>query len=335
MTDCLPEIGQVAPTMWGRRPYAYPGANLGTGNRCGHNPEQFATDRLALPKVKGGHLPSVLKKAIKRSAEFFTDPDVMSRLGYHKNKLNKDGSYRQVRSENREAVVLVLHAVLSAIDLASLRVGYYKPDGTFRNYTCDELAARVGLTCLERHPEDPANPRQVANSRWWRALGWLKAAAGLKLFEQYEEKEDGSKRGRAAIKTMDERFLMLLSQYPVKTMAKARKAAYERVLKFLGRAPKYNIQTTQERDRLNSSLDATPAATSRRKNLAPAGHDATSPMPLHSIDGEVKAYTKYVEEFTKHIIEAEGRHPGPRLGQLFIEYGGLTAEEFKLQQLRM
>lgn len=333
MTDCLPEIGQVAP-MWGRRPYAYPGANLGTGNRCGHNPEQFAVARLALPKVKGGHLPSVLKKAIKRSADFFADPDVVSRLGYHKNKRNKDGSLRQVRSENREAVVLVLHAILSAIDLASLRVGYYRPDGTFRNYTCDELAARVSMTTIEKHPEDPANPRQVANSRWWRALAWLKDAAGIKVFEQYEDKDDGSKRARAAIKTMDEKFLMLLARYPVKAMKKARDAAYKRVLAFLGRAPKYNLQTVQERERLNRELDHTPTAASRRKNLAPSCRDATSPMPLHSTEAMVKAYAEYVEKFTQHIIEAEGRHPGPNLGRLFREYGGLTSQEFELQQLR-
>jgi len=333
MAALMPEIGQTE-RMWGKSTYAHPGVNLGTGNRCGHNPEQFAADRLALPKVKGGHLPAVLKKAIKRSADFFADPAVVSRLGYHKHKRNKDGSRRQVRSENREAVVLVLHAILSAIDLASLRVGHYRSDGSFRNYTCDELAARVSMTTLEKHPEDPANPRQVASSRWWRALAWLKDAAGIKVFEQYEDKDDGTKRARAAIKTMDEKFLMLLARYPIKAMKKAREAAYKRISTFLGRAPKYNVQTVQERERLNRELDHTPTAPNRRKNLAPSCRDATSPMPLHSTDALVKAYTKYVEEFTQHIIEAEGRHPGPRLARLFTAYGGLSREEFELQQLK-
>ncbi|WP_210669000.1 hypothetical protein [Pseudomonas protegens] len=336
MTDCLPEIGQVAP-MWGRRPYAYPGANLGTGNRCGHNPEQFATDRLALPKVKGGHLPSVLKKAIKRSEEFFADPDVMSRLGYHRNKKrNQDGSFRKIRSELRECVALVQIAILSATDLVSLRIGHWCADGSFRNYTCDELAARVGLACLEKNPEDPENPRMVASSRWWRAFGWIKDSAGLQVFEQYEEKEDGSKRARAAIKTIDEKFLMLLARFPAKALHKARKNAYERLRTFLKRAPKYNIQTEQERSELDNLLGITPTPTrTKRKNQKPTPADATTPMPLHSTDHLKREYQRHVDEVTARIIEAEGSHPGPRLRKLFFEYGGLTHEQFEQQHIRL
>lgn len=337
MAALVPEIGQTV-RMWGKSPYAHPGANLGTGNRCGHKPDQFAADRLALPKVKGGHLPSVLKKGIKRALEFFEDPDVMSRLGYHR-KRNKDGSFRKVRSERRETEVLVLHAVLSGLDLASLRVGFYRPDGSFRNFTCDELAARVGLTCLEKNPEDPENPRTVASSRWWRGFSWLKEAAGLEVFEQYEEKADGSKRGRPAIKTMDERFLRLLTKYPKQALFKARQKVYAKVKAFVNSGYEH-IQTVQEREELERGLDASMGHTRfyrkvKPKNQEPKVRDATSPQPAGSHESRRDAYAKHQEEVMARMIEAEGRHPGGRQAQkLWAHYGGLSFSDFEAQHYR-
>lgn len=323
--------------MWGRRPYAHPGKNLRTGNRCGHNPERFAADRLALPKVKTGHLPAILKTAIKRAVEFFDDPDVMSRLGYHrKKKRNKDGSFRKVRSEHRETLTLVLHALFSAVDVASLRIGHYRVDGSFRNYTCDELAARVGLTCLERNPEDPEKPREVASSRWWRGIGWLKAAAGLEIYEQYEEKADGSKRARPAIKRIDEKFVQLLTRYPVSKLQKARQAAYARVREFLGKANEFGIQTVQERRKLEKQLDKSKRSPFMQqfKNEKPRGREDTAPNTPRSLEYLKAEYDKHVAEVTQRMIAGEGRHPGPRHGLLFPKYGGMTWEDFKQSHTR-
>ncbi|MEE1883389.1 hypothetical protein V0R55_24805 [Pseudomonas soli] len=336
MTDLTPEIGQVAP-MWGRRPYSHPGKNLGTGNRCGHNPEKFAADRLALPKVKTGHLPAVLKTAIKRSFEFFADPDVMARLGYHRNKKrNKDGSYRKVRSEHREALSLVQHAIFSAVDIASLRIGHWRKDGSFRHYSCDELAERVGLTCLERDPEDPQNPRKVASSRWWRAIGWLKKAGAIQIFEQYEEKEDGSKRARPAIKCVDEKFLRLLTRYPANKLQVARAKAYARVREFVGKANAFGIQTVQERKQLDKQLDKTRRSPFQQqfKNQQPPGRDDTAPNAPRSLEYLKGEYDKHCAEVTARMIAGEGRHPGPRHGLLFPKYGGMTWDAFKQRHAR-
>ncbi|MBF8694942.1 hypothetical protein [Pseudomonas fulva] len=335
MTDCLPEIGQVAPSMWGRRPYAHPGANLGTGNRCGHNPEQFATDRLALPKVKADHgcLPRVLTKNMKRAVEFFSDPNVMKSLGFHQNKHNLDGSNRQVRSENREAVSLVWHAIVSAIDLASLRVGYYLKDGQFKNYSALDLAERCGMVRDGRDPDRPGATKRFPTSRFWRAFKWLKDAGAVSVFEQYEDKGNDELRGRPAIKAVSEKFIRLFGSITGAVMKKARDAAYKRVAVFLARARIFGIQTTDEVDELERGLQVDlmmrEVFGSKAKNQKPNRTHKTVRVNIHrdplDLDVLRTKWEAYAAKITKRI-EDKLQRPlrGAENVTLFAKAGGLN-----------
>jgi len=255
MAALMPETGQTE-RMWGKSLYAHPGTNLGTGNRCGHNPEQFAADRLDLPKVKAGHgyLPRVLTKTMKRCIEFFNDPSLMKSLGFHKDKFNLDGSNRQVRSEDREAVALVYQSIVSCTDLASFRVGHYLKDGQFRNYTALELAERCGMVRVGKDPDQPGKLKRFPTSRFWRAFKRLKGVGAIEVFEQFEEKENGDMRGRPAIKTVSEKFMRRLGSITGGVMKKARANAYQRTAVFLARARVFGIQTVQEADELDSQI---------------------------------------------------------------------------------
>lgn len=331
---CEPDSGQVAP-MWGRRPYAHPGANLGTGNRCGHKPDQFAADLLALPKIKAdhGHLPRVLSKNMKRAVDFFNDPNVMRPLGFHRHKHNLDGSKRQVRSENREAVSLLWHAIASTVDLASLRVGHYLKDGQFKNYSALDLAERCGMVREGLDPDDKTRTKRFPTSRFWRAFKWLKDAGGITVFEQFEDKGNDELRGRPAIKTVSEDFLRLFGSISGGVMKKARAAAYRRVAVFLARARLFGIQNVEEVGELESRLQVDQMMRSifgaPGKNQKPGRAHKTVKVNVNrdGLDFDVlhTEWKIYAAKITKAIEGQLGRAlRGPEHVTLYAKSGGLS-----------
>lgn len=335
MTDSMPKLGQAA-LLWGCRPYIHPGENRGSGNRCGHDPEKLAEDRLALPPIKGEYRPSVITKIMKRAVQFFYDPEVMPLIGFHRGgKKNKDGSWRQVRSENREAVALVYNAIAAAVDLASLRVGTYTPSGAFKNLDFDELARRCGLTCLSKDPNDP---RPVANSRFYRAIQWLKKAGAIEIFEQYEEKENGDKRARPAIKTLSAKFLRRLGRITGGELKKARKNAYDRVVKFLGKASKFGIMLDSERDKLDEELlsaGVNKALFGKKtaRNLEPGRNHQLTTDVANGFDVLKASYDAYCAGVDARIEQKLGRKPkGAEHTRLAAQCGWLTWDAWLKRQ---
>ncbi|MNM35034.1 hypothetical protein D3C81_457000 [compost metagenome] len=314
----------VAPTLsWGRRAYQHPGEYLGTGNRCGHKPEQLAEDRLALPQVRGGFYLKIQQQLIDAAKRYFYAPRELTLLSNLSRKRNHDGMPRQNRSEGREAQSLVLSAILSMTDFASLRVGTPMADGSFRSRSCDELARACGLT---RPSRDPEHPEPVASGRFYRALAQLKQAAAITLYEQYEVKEDGSKRARVAIKTVSESFLIVLGRLSFAAFRAFRDECSKKLRKFRNNWRHANPQVNDviaagnavQREQQARGLPWS-RALPKRKNRAPRP--------------EVDPVQQLKDDYAQHVQDIEAKiadkYPGIRIGmrdrlKLFAELGGMT-----------
>lgn len=334
MSDIMTDAGPQTLT-WGRTIYPYPGLNLGSGNRCGHDPQRLAADRLALPEVSGGHRLQIITKLLKRAEAYFADPESCKLLAHLSGKKNRDGSPRQNRSEGREAQALVLSAIIAATDFKSLRVGTYTARGEFCNVQFDEIARRCGLTRLQKDPQDPSKTEFVASSRFWRAVAWLKRAGVIEVYEQYEETTEG-KRGRPAIKTVSEKFLRLLGGLTRAAMKSIRNKASQKVSKYLTSAVNSGVQSQDEVDQLESEVRS--ARTHKElfpkpamKNQFPKAVDRDNGSESLKAD-----YELFVAQVYRDMADALGRQPRGMEGtKLFAQHGGLQFPEWARRRLKL
>lgn len=325
----------LSPMMWGKSAYSYPGKFLGSGNRCGHDPARFSAERLALPETKSGHRLSILQKLIDRVQGYFLDPASIPLLAYREDKKKHDGSYRQNRSEAREAHGLVASTIIADLDLKSLRVGNYAPNGEFRCTSFDELARRCGLT----KPAAIATDKPVANSRFWRCVAQLKRAGMFEVFEQYEETPDG-KRGRPAIKVVSEKFLRVLGGITKDAMGAARKKATKAVAKFIAGAVVGGIQSKDEQDELSAQVRSQRTRKTLFpkpviKNLSPG---VSSPVGVLEPDNSLllESWKAHSEQVYAAMAEALGRRPTLAESRTrYAEFGGLTTEEWSARRRRL
>jgi len=243
------------PLSWGRKIYKYPGLHLGTGNRCGHDPQALAVDRLDLHDPRGGHWPKLIQAGIKRIQAYFDNAAALPPLAHLSKKKNKDGTLRQNRSEAREAQALVTSVIFTYLDLKSLRVGYYTNTGAFVSITFLEIARRCGMTCEIKDRENEGELKEVPTSRFWRAVRDLKEAGVIRVFEQYEERDAG-KRALTAIKTFSEKFLRLITGWSPKRVENARKRAHGRVGGFLLGAIEAGVENVNQRKHLIKEIQS-------------------------------------------------------------------------------
>ncbi|WP_122423325.1 hypothetical protein, partial [Pseudomonas viridiflava] len=321
-------IAEHPPIMWGKTPYPYAGEFWGTGNRCGHDPQRLADERLSLPVTHNGHWPQAITRLMKKVQAYFAEPESLPLLAYMSGKRNRDGSFRQNRSEARETHALITTAILARLDLKSLRVGTYKPNGEFVPTSFDELAALCGLT---KPSKDPADPRPVASSRFWRGVAQIKRAGALEVFEQYDETPDGL-RGRPAIKTVSEKFLRVLGGLTKNAMGKARQAASRRVAKYVGNATQSGIQSTAEREKLSRDV----RSKRTRDELFPKPA-VKNKQPNSTIEPDadlvLDAYKAHSEAVYARIRDALGRRPTmAEARRLFAEHGGLSPEAWEARR---
>lgn len=207
-----------ATIMWGRMPYPYHGANLGTGNRCGHNPNRPEFHLFSEPSWATS-IPHVMRKLLEAVKGYYYSPlSTLPSLGNLNGRRNKDGDPRKNRSEARAAEVLVMRAILYNTDYASLRVGVPKADGRFVPRSCVELARLAGLLKTKADPSEDDEPAP----RFWRAFRRLRLAGAFDVYLQYEEKADGSKRARPAIKRLNLNFLIALGAVSFEQLKKFR-----------------------------------------------------------------------------------------------------------------
>ena len=217
MTD-LSSTPALPCIRWGRTLYPYHGANLGTGNRCGHNPNQPEFHLFREPEWATG-VPHVMRKLIEAVKGYYYAPlDTLPSLANLNGRRNKSGDPRKNRSEARVAECLIMRAVLYSTEYASLRVGTPKADGGFIPRSCTELAKQAGLLKAKRDPAEPDEPSR----RFWRAFSRLRLAGAFDVYLQYDVIEDGSKRARPAIKRVNLNFLIALGACSFEQLKKFR-----------------------------------------------------------------------------------------------------------------
>lgn len=211
--------------MWGRTPYPHPGENLGTGNRCGHNPNK-PEFHLFQPPEWLESTPSQVRKLLDAVMRYYDAPlTTLPTLGNLNGKRNRNGQPRQNRSEARAAEVLVMRAVILFTDFASLRVGTPQANGKFLHRSCVDLARQAGLLRKKESPEDEDEP----SPRFWRAFRRLRMAGAFDVYLQYEEREDGSKRGRPAVKHVSQNWLVALGALSFRALELFRTWASNRI----------------------------------------------------------------------------------------------------------
>ena len=166
----------------GRRKRQYvPRVNHG-GNYCGHSPE---SPRLGLLKPVTGSdktLPGILRELQERLERYYSSPNTLPSL----RNANRSAQGRRMRSERREACLLLLKAIIAHTDLVSLRCGFPSKQG-FISLTLDWLTDFTGL----------------GFRRAERALADLKRANLITVSQPRQLQEDGTWKGLAAVKAVN------------------------------------------------------------------------------------------------------------------------------------
>ncbi len=329
MADAGPQ-----PLSWGRKEYKYPGLYLGTGNRCGHDPQTLAVDRLDLHAPKGGKWPRLIQAGITRIQAYFDNAKALEPLAYLSNKRNKDGSMRQNRSEARESQALVLSVIFTYLDLKSLRVGYYTNTGAFVSISFLEIARRCDMTCSIKDPENEGEFKEVPTSRFWRTVRDLKSAGVIDVFEQYEEKDAG-KRALTAIKTFSAKFLRLIVGWTAKRIEKARQRAHQRVGGFLLSAIDAGVENVNQRKHLVKDIQSGNVkrelfGSAPAKNRQPATGGARE-----SVEAALKQeYAEHEAQVLASIKAALGRAPrGMEQLKLQAQHGWIKYDDFVRRRL--
>ena len=181
----VPPIGNLAATFLGGNmtfSVAHDGLNVGSGNRCGHNPT--APRFLVRPHVQ--NMPKFIARSIDLVEHYYYRLKDLPQL----DTLNP---HRKKRSERREAVIQTLKALLKYMDLVTMTVGIPTKDG------------QVGLTLLRLHQETT-----ISFPRFKRAIADLRAAGLLSISQPRMTNSAGQVRGLVGIKAISARLFEAL-----------------------------------------------------------------------------------------------------------------------------
>ena len=168
------------------------------GNRCGHDPQNPQLNPLEPIKSGPGCPPRILSLAAERAKEWFFVPEKCPLLGGE--------SERQVRSERREAIQVVLEFMLSRLDLASLCVGSPTMKDGFIDLDMKAIVAGTGL----------------GQRRCERAIGNLKEAGFMEVKQPRLKNDEGHYFGLRAIRVLTVRFFEWLGLGPMLARERAR-----------------------------------------------------------------------------------------------------------------
>lgn len=181
----VPPIGNLAATFLGGNmtfSVAHDGLNVGSGNRCGHNPT--APRFLVRPHVQ--NMPKFIARSIDLVEHYYYRLKDLPQL----DTLNP---HRKKRSERREAIIQTLKALLKYMDLVTMTVGIPTKDG------------QVGLTLLRLHQETT-----ISFPRFKRAIADLRAAGLLSISQPRMTNSAGQVRGLVGIKAISARLFEAL-----------------------------------------------------------------------------------------------------------------------------
>jgi len=168
------------------------------GNRCGHDPKRpLLTPASPIRKGKGG-LPRILSLAAERTKFWYDHPKKCPPL------LTK--SNRTIRSERREACLVVLETLLSHLDLASLCLGVPTLANGFIDIDMKTIVRDSGL----------------GHRRCERAIRQLKEAGFMKVTQPRGRSDEGRYFGCRAIRVITTAFFEWLGLGPMLRRERAR-----------------------------------------------------------------------------------------------------------------
>ena len=181
-----------------------------SGNRCGHDPKNPRLNPLEPIKNGPGCPPRILSLAAERAKEWFFSPG--------KCPLFRTESERQMRSERREAIQVVLEFLLGRLELASLCVGTPTMKDGFIDLDMKAIVEGTGL----------------GQRRCERAIGNLKEAGFMDVKQPRFQSDDGRYFGLRAIRLLTVRFFEWLGLGPMlaRERARASKALKKRLAKY-------------------------------------------------------------------------------------------------------
>ena len=296
---------QTSPLMWGNAPYPHPGLWLGTGNRCGHRPQSPAWHLFNEPETRRP-LPHFIQDLLDKVRDYYTKPSLLPTLANLSGKINKlSGKPRQNRSEAREAESLVMQAILSRTDFASLRVGTPLPDGRFIHRSMLELATLAGMV-EDTMDKETTQWVKRPTQRFWRAIRRLKVAGAIDVHLQHETRGDGTTRARPGIKTVNMHFLVALGRISYEKL-KAFRTRCSKALKRDADAHKAQFPDMHDPEIANRRL----REQQREKgvNTPPPPAADTSPV-LGDRDQRKELQRQYSKAQLKFATNLYGQYPG-------------------------
>lgn len=286
---------------WGKSPYKHPGRFLGTGNRCGHSPEKGEFDRYNAPQT-ARKLPSTQQKLIEAARAYYYSPASLPSLSNLNGRANADGQPRSNRSDGRAAEALVLCAIIQQTEFSSLKVGTPRPDGGFIPRSCRELAQIAGLTVFNSNSKRP-EPSQ----RFWRAFRRLKLAGAFTVHQQYEERPDGSKRARPAIKHVSDDFLVALGAVGYAKLKEFRSWCSNRLKKA---KKKHREQSPEAHDAADARRKVLQEQNDKTGLLARLTKNLRGPRDVPDADAEKESQRQYNVERNAYQAQIEAQNPG-------------------------
>ena len=169
-----------------------------SGNRCGHNPKrpQLCPARL-IRKGKGG-LPRILSLAAERAKAWYFYPKKCPPMQANPN--------RRTRSERREACQIVLEAILSHLDLASMCLGTPTASSGFIDIDMRTIVRDSG----------------IGQRRCERAIAVFKEAGFMKVTQPRMQNDEGLYFGCRAIRVVAETLFEWLGLGPMLHRERAR-----------------------------------------------------------------------------------------------------------------
>lgn len=213
------------------------GLYTGSGNRCGHQPE----NPNFLVQDHAGNLPKILQKAIDKTPRLYANMHWL-------NELNRLNQCRKKRSERREAHVQVICSLLKYLDLASLLVGMPTKTG-FHSFTLRRLHKETTLSW----------------PRYRRAFRDLCKAGLVTARQPRAVNRAGQVRGLAAVKCVSRRLFEALELNISLKFERNRAAKRARE-----RAAAEGTTTTALYDHGHGSKPARLATTPRPAGVSPA-----------------------------------------------------------------
>lgn len=291
---------------WGKSPYKHPGRFLGTGNRCGHNPEKGEAERYQAPKSR--RLSRTHQQLLDAAADYYWSPTILPTLSNLNGRAKADGDPRCNRSEGRAAESLVLRAIIQCIDFASMRVGTPKADGNFIPRSCGYLAKLAGLMAPDCDPDYP-QPSQ----RFVRAWRRLKLAGAFTVHRVAETLPDGRVRARPAIKHVNMDFLVSMARVGYQALKDLRTWASNKLKKAKKKhREQFPAETDAEKARRN--LVAGKAAGGGVRSLLPKKRRGVK--DIADADPEKEKQRHYSQARNARFVEIVANNPNATAAQV-------------------